>query len=219
MSNKQNAPLMSEAVLLPDEASSALCYLIVDAKGTLRLDQLLDGLSIRATADANPKGRVVPLNDISYGLDGRFPVRLGWYTSPPGFSPTLATSRVTDEVVYAEERLDAAGAVTGAQRIEHRNRAAVESLDDQVAMERSLRGLPADTQARSVDLAPGSGRALVLSWTPKGDPRPTVVRVAVFEVDDKIWSFAFTTFGDAALAKADDAAFDALLASMNLAVR
>jgi hypothetical protein len=217
--NKPGAPLTSEGILLPDALSESLCYVIVDTKGRITLDQLLDGLSIRSTKDVNPAGRIVPLNDISNALDDRFPIRLGWYTSPAGFAPTVATCRATGEIVYSEERLDAAGVVTGAHRIEHRDRADVQLLERQGGLERSLRGLDDDVPSRSIDLAPGSGRAIVLAYATKVGDRPAHAQTAVFEVDDKIWSFTWTTFGDDALAKADAAAFETLLHGMSLAVR
>ncbi len=217
--NKPGAPLTSEGVLVPDAATESICYVIVDTKGRISLEQLLDGLSLRSTKDVNPTGRVVPLNDISYGLDDRFPIRLGWFTSPAGFAPTLATSREPSETVYAEERLDAAGVVTGAYRIDHRDRAQVTSLERQGELERVTRKLSDETPSRSVDLAPGSGRAIVLTYATKVGDRAAHAQTAVFEVDDKIWSFTWTTFGDDALAKADVAAFETLLHGMNLAVR
>ena len=217
--NKPGAPLTSEGVLLPDAATESICYVIVDTKGRISLEQLLDGLSLRSTKDVNPAGRLVPLNDISYGLDDRFPVRLGWYTSPAGFLPTLATSREPSETVYAEERVDAAGVVTGAHRIDHRDRAQITSLERQAELERSMRKLSDETPSRSVDLAAGSGRAIVLTYATKVGDRPAHAQTAVFEVDDKIWSFTWTTFGDDNLAKIDALAFEALLHGMNLAVR
>lgn len=219
--NKPDALLSSEAVFLGDALSGSMTYVVVDAKGrTLALDRLLGGLSIRKTAVANPKGRLVPLNDVSSGLDGRYPIRLAWFTSPPGFAPTIATVRFPEDRVYAEERLDATGVVTGEYRIDHRDHGATTTLEGEVELERVARHVEKDvTPTRAVALAPGSGRAIVFAYARKVGTTNAWARSAVFEVDDKIWTFTLTTYGDEPLAKADTAAFDALLAGLHLAVR
>ena len=219
--NKPDALLSGEGVFLGDQPSESLIYVIVDSKGrTLALDRLLGALSIRKTALSNPKGRLVPLNDVSYGLDGRYPIRLAWFTSPPGFAPTIATVRFPDDRVYAEERLDAKGVVTGEYRIDHRDHGAATTLEGEVSLECVARHVDESAAVKSsVDLAPGCGRAIVFAYDRKVGTTNAWARSAVFEVDDKIWTFTITTYGDGRLAIADAAAFDALLRGLHLAVR
>ena len=64
----------------------------------------------RKDAPRQQGGRRVQLLDISAGSDANYPVRLAFYESPAGFAPTLATVRLKEELVYAEERLDERGA-------------------------------------------------------------------------------------------------------------
>lgn len=218
--NKPDAVLSGEALFLGDPVSDTLLYVIVDSKGrTLQLDRLLDGLAIRKTALANPKGRLVPLNDVAYGLDGRFPIRLAWFVSPPGFAQTIATVRYPDDRVYAEERLDAKGVVTGEYHIDHRDHGAATTLEGEVELERVSRHVEGTGSPRAVELAPGCGRAIVLSYPTKVGATTAYAQSAVFEVDDKIWTFTLTTYGDETLAKADAVALDALLRGLNLVVR
>ena len=218
--NKKGAQLASEAVFFGAPSAEALLYVVIDSKGgAMPLDKVLDGLSIRKTTAVNPTGRVVAINDVSYGVDGRWPVRLGWYTSPAGFAPTQDTVRVVTELVYAEERLDAKGAVTGAHRIEHRDGTPGKTHEQELEIERASHMIQDAGAPRSVDLVPGSGKALVLSYKTKVGERAAFAQTAVIVVDDKVWTFTWTTFGDEALAKADAAAFDALLHGMSLAIR
>ncbi len=218
--NKPGAQLVSEAVFFGAPSAEALVYVVMDSKGkAMPLEKVLDGLSIRRTSAVNPAGRVVALNDVSYGTDGRWPVRLGWYTSPPGFAPTQDTVRTVTELVYAEERLDAKGVVTGAYRIEHRDGTPGKTLEQELEIERASHQVQGAGAPRAVDLAPGSGQALVLTHRTKVADRAASAQTSVIVVDDKVWTFTWTTFGDEALAKADAAAFDALLRGMSLAIR
>ncbi len=218
--NKRGAQLASEAVFFGAPSAEALVYVVIDSKGkAMPVDRLLDGISLRKTAAANPTGRLVALNDVSYGVDGRWPVRLGWYTSPAGFVPTQDTLRAVTELVYGEERLDAKGAVTAAYRIEHRDGTPGKTHEQELEIERASHMIQDAGAPRSVDLMPGSGRALVLSYRTKVGERAAFAQTAVIVVDDKVWTFTWTTFGDEEHAKADAAAFDALLHGMSLAIR
>lgn len=218
--NKRGAQLASEAVFFGAPSAEALLYVVIDSKGkAMPLEKLLDGLSIRQTSAVNPTGRLVALNDVSYGVDGRWPVRLGWYTSPARFAPTQETVRTTTELVYGEERLDAKGAPDAAYRIEHRDGTPGKTHEQELEIERASHQIQDAGAPRTVELAPGSGRALVLSYKTKVADRPAFGQCAVIVLDDKVWTFIWTTLGDEALAKADATAFDALLHGMSLAIR
>ncbi len=52
-----------------------------------------------------------------------------------------------------------------------------------------------------------------------GRSEPGVAATAVLEFADKVWTISWTTFGDDALVKADQAAFETLLHGMQLAIR
>jgi len=218
--NKKGAQLASEAVFFGAPSAEALLYVVIDSKGkAMPIEKLLDGLSIRKTSTVNPTGRLVALNDVSYGVDGRWPVRLGWYTSPAGFAPTQDTIRTTTELVYGEERLDASGKPNAAYKIEHRDGTPGKTHEQELEIERASHQIQDAGAPRSVDLAAGSGRALVLSYKTKVGDRAAFGQSAMIVLDDKVWTFTWTTLGDEALAKADAAAFDALLKGMSLAIR
>ena len=216
----KRAQMVSEAVFFGAPSAEALLYVVMDSKGkAMPIEKVLDGLSIRKTSAVNPTGRMVALNDVSYGVDGRWPVRLGWYTSPAGFASTQDTIRTITELVYGEERLDATGKPNASYRIEHRDGTPGKTHEQELEIERSSHQIQDAGAPRSVDLAPGSGRALVLSHKTKVGDRAAFAQTAVIVFDDKVWTFIWTTFGDEAMAKADATAFDALLHGMSLAIR
>ena len=218
--NKTGAILTGEAAFLGDEASDTLIYLIVDSKSRrITLDKILEAVSIQKTRVVNSNGRWIHLNDIVNALDGRYPMRFASYASPSGFAPTLATVRLTDDLVYAEDRLDERGTVTGSCRIEHRNRGDTPSLEGEAELERSSRKLKDAGAARSIDLASPGSRALLFSYRTRVGDRPCAASSAVFAMDDKIWIFTWTTFGDEALEKADVLAFETLLRGLHVAIR
>jgi hypothetical protein len=218
--NKPNEFLTGEAAFVGDEASNSFLYLVSDSKmGSLNLDQLLTGLSVRKSAAANPTGRRVQLLDIAAGADANYPVRLAFYESPPGFVPTFATIRTREELVYAEDRLDEKARVTASWRIAHRDHVAAKPLAAEAEKERAARGGKGASAPKAVDLGTTGAQALVFSYKTTVGDRAGTASTAVVEFDDKIWSMTWTTFGDEAAVKADQAALEALLHGMQLATR
>ena len=218
--NKPGSIMTGEAAFVGDEASNSFLYIVSDSKMmSLTLDQLLASLSIRKTSAANTAGRRVQLIDVSEGLGANYPVRLAFYDGPAGFVPTLATVRLREQLVYGEDRLDEKGRVTATWRIAHRDHAATKSLASEAEKERAARGGKSPTAVKAIDLGTTGAQALVFSGKVPVGERTGVATTAVLEFDDKIWSMTWTTFGDDALVKADQAAFEALLHGMQLATR
>jgi len=214
------ARLSAQVAFLGDEASnSCLCLVSTSKMGSLTLDQLLAKLSIQKTPAANGSGHRVQLLDLSAGPDESYPVRFATYDAPAGFAPTLATLRLRQELVYAEDRLDDKGRVTGTWRIGHRVRAASKPMAAEVETDRASVGGTNTSETQAVELGTAGARAFVFTSKVKGGDRGGVAATAVVELDDKVWSVTLTTFGDDAQAKADQAAFETLLHGMQLAVR
>lgn len=221
--NKAEAVLQGEAVLFGAESADSLVYLIVDSKSRrITVDSLLDRLSFQRLFAPGAKPRLVPLNDVSNARDDRYPIRLGWFESPGGFAPTLEIERAKDELVYAEDRVDEKGVVTATYRIEHRDRGAGSTLSSEAELERSSRQMKDAGPAREVAIGVPGAHAVVIAWRPAG-AAPTgsaaYANTAVIDVDDKLWIFTWTTFGDEARAKADTAAFETLLHGLQIAIR
>lgn len=217
---KPNEFLTGEAAFVGDEASNSFVYLVSDSKmGSLTLDQLLGGLSVQKSNAANKSGRRVQLLDIAAGSDANYPVRLAFYESPPGFVPTFATIRTREELVYAEDRLDEKARVTASWRIAHRDHVASKTLAAEAEKERAARGGKGASTPKAVDLGTTGAQALVFTYKTTVGDRAGIASTAVVGFDDKIWSMTWTTFGDEAMGKADQAAFEALLHGMQLATR
>ncbi len=215
--NKPGSVLTSEIAFVGDAASNSCLYLVsVSKMNSLTLDQLLGNLSIQKSTAANAAGRRVQLLDISAGQDENYPVRLAVYEAPAGFVPTLSTVRLRQELVYAEDRLDDKGRVTATWRIGHRDRDAKKPLAAEVEKEILAAG---GKNPRVVGLGTAGAQASVFTSKAKVGDRAGVANTAVIEFEDKIWSITWTTFGDDAMAKADQAAFDALLGGFTLATR
>ena len=220
LANKSEAILQGEAAFLGDEAADSLLYFVVDSKSRrITLDKLLESLSIQKIKGAAKKARLVTLNDVSNALDNRYPIRLAWFESPAGFAPTLATVRLTDDLVYAEDRLDEKGDVTATYRIEHRDRGATATLEGEADLERTTKSLKDASPARAVELGVPGAHAVVVTSKAKVGDKAAYATMAVLDVDDKVWMFTWTTFGDEALAKADAAAFETLLHGLQIAIR
>ena len=198
----------------------ALVYIALNMKASgTTLDRALQNVSFLPTAEVNKAGRVVQLNNLYEGEPGRFPVRLVRYTSPTGFVIAPSVLGLSGVVVYAEDRLDAAGQVTGAhrigQRVADKDVSLAQEAEDIRHMYRQLD--PGDIQ--EVALATPGVRAFVFPhradvWGEEGHARTAVVRL-----DDLTLEFTWSTRGDEALAALDAAAFTQLLAGMQLAVR
>ncbi len=218
--NKPDSIMTGEAAFVGDEASNSFLYLVSDSKMlSLTLDQLLPTLSIQKTAAVNKSGRRVQLIDVSEGQGENYPVRLAFYESAAGFAPTLATVRLREQLVYAEDRLDEKGRVTATWRIAHRDHVASKSLASEAEKDRTAKGLKSPSATKTVDLGTTNARALVFSAKQQVGDRTGLSTTAVLEFDDKIWSMTWTTFGDDAMATADQAAFETLLRGMQLATR
>lgn len=214
------ATFVGECVLFQPEGIDRLAYAVLDAKtGGTTLDKMLQDVSIQATHVVSPAGRVVQLNDLFEGEGGRFPVRLLSYESPAGFVLGPQPLRLPGEWLYAEDRLTAQGKATGWHRIEQR---AAEKSSTPLAEAQRLRasfGESATGPLKEVPLATSGARAHLfrhLTGLPEG---ASGAATAVIRLDDLTLLFTWTTFGDAALAEKDAAAFERLLASMQLAVR
>lgn len=219
MVNKPDAILEAEAAFVGDEASNACVYLVSDSKmRSLTLDQLLTGLSTRKTTEVTPAPRRVQLMDISAGLDANYPVRLAVYEAPVGFVATRTTLRLRQDLVYAEDRLDAKGAVTATWRIAHRDRVAGRAFAAEVEKVRAAVGKGVSAP-KAVELGTTGAQAfLFTSPAPAGTPAGGVA-TAVIEFEDKVWTATWTTLGDAAAVKADLVSFETLLHGMQLATR
>lgn len=216
----KSALFTGEAAFIGDAASDKLIYLVLDSKGrSMPLDRILDGLSIQKTFDARRKGHLVQLNDISNALDGRYPVRLAAFESPPGFAPTLATVRAGEETVYAEQRLDDKGVVTAAYRIDHRDHGDTMSLGGELELERASRGAKNSGTPTLVALATPGAQAFVLTYKTKVGDRPAVARSAVLQLDDKVWIITWTSFGDEISVDTDGVTFETMLKTIQLAIR
>ena len=214
------ARLTAQAAFLGDEASnSCLCLVSTSKMGSLHLDQLLARLSIRKTSTAHGTGHRVQLLDLSAAADESYPVRFAVYDAPAGFAPTLATLRGREELVYAEDRLDDKGRITGTWRIAHRDRATSTPMAAEVEADRTRLGGKGASAAKAVGLGTSAAQAFLFTAKVKVGDRPGVAATAVLELADKVWSLTWTTFGDDALVKADQAAFETLLHGMQLAIR
>jgi hypothetical protein len=220
LANKPGVVLTSEVGLVGDEASNSCLYLVSASKmRSLSLDQLIAKLSIQKTHAASGGGHRVQLLDISAGQDENYPVRFATYDAPAGFAPTLATIRLRQEFVYAEDRLDDKGRLTATWRITHRDHAPSKAMAAEVEDERAAVGGKAASAAKAVDLGTTGAQAFLFTAKVKVGDRAGVAATAVVEVDDKVWSITWTTFGDDAAAKADQAAFETLLHGLQLAAR
>jgi ABC-2 type transport system ATP-binding protein len=186
--------------------------------GSLSLDQLLARLSIRKTPAAHGTGHRVQLLDLSPAADESYPVRFAVYDAPAGFAPTLATLRGREELVYAEDRLDDKGRITGTWRIAHRDRATSTPMAAEVEADRTRLGGKGASAAKAVGLGTSAAQAFLFTAKVKVGDRPGVAATAVLELADKVWTISWTTFGDDALVKADQAAFETLLHGMQLAI-
>ncbi len=214
------ARLTAQAAFLGDEASnSCLCLVSTSKMGSLSLDQLLAQLAIRKTPAAHATGHRVQLLDLSAAADESYPVRFAAYDAPAGFSPTLPTLRLRQELVYAEDRLDDQGRVTGTWRIAHRDRATSKPMSAEVETDRVAVGGKSASAARTVELGTAGARAFLFTAKVKAGDRAGVAATAVLELADKVWTITWTTFGDDGLAKPDLAAFETLLHGMQLALR
>ena len=215
--NKPGSVLTAEIAFVGDEASNSCLYLAsVSKMGSLTLDQLLPSLSIRKTPAAHATGHRVQLLDISEGAGENYPVRLATYEAAPGFSPSLASVRLREELVYAEDRLDDKGRVTATWRITHRDHAPTTTMAAEVEKETSAAG---GRNPRVVELGTAGARASVFTAKAKVGDRAGVANTAVVEFEDKLWKLTWTTFGDEAAVKADQAAFETLLRGFTLATR
>ncbi len=216
----KDAIFTGEAAFLGDPVSDALIYFVVDSKSRrVKLDQLLEEISIRKSATANPNGHLVQLNDISNALDNRYPIRLASFESPAGFVATQDTVRSSEVIVYSEQRLDEKGTVTAMYRIDHRDHGDTQTLAGELELERASRSIKASEPAKTIELATAGAQALVLSYKTKVGDRPAAAQTAVLALDDKIWIVTWTSFGDDAAVAADALAFEAMLRSMQLVVR
>ncbi len=214
------ARLTAEAAFLGDAASnSCLCLVSTSKMGSLHLDQLLAGLSLRKTNAAHAAGHRVQLLDLAAAADEAYPVRFAVYDAPARFTTTLSTLRGREELVYAEDRLDDQGRITGTWRIAHRDRATAIPMSAEVEADRTRLGGKGASATKVVELGTPAARAFVFSAPGKVGGRPSVATTAVLELADKVWSITWTTLGDAALVKADQAAFETLLHGMQLALR
>jgi hypothetical protein len=211
---------VGECLFIQPAGTEKLVYLALDSKsGGTTLDMAAEGLSIQKTSAVNEAGRIVQLNDLAEGEGGRFPVRLLSYESPPGFvtGPTLAGLK--GEWVYAEDRIDARGQVTASHRIEQRDADTDRPFPEEAELERTSMGGKAAGPLHAVELGTKGMRAYVFAYDALQDGRASRARTAVFRLDDKTLFFSWYTFGDAAMAEKDGAAFDRLLGTMQMAVR
>lgn len=214
------AKLRAEVVFVGDEASnSCVCLVCTSKLGSLSLDQLIANLSIRKTPAANAGGHRIQMIDVSVGRGDDYPLRFAAYDAPAGFVPTLPTLRLRQELINAEDRLDEKGRVTATWRISHRERDASKPMASEVEAERKASGGKDLAPTKTIDLGTPGAQAFLFTSKVKVADRAGVASTAVLELADRLWSITWTTFGDDAMAKADQAAFETLLRGMELAIR
>jgi hypothetical protein len=212
--------LVGECILFQPEGTDVLAYVALDSKsGGSTLDRAIPGLAVVETTRVNPAGRFVQLNDITEGAEGRFPVRLLSYESPAGFVVAPSVRSLLQGTVYAEDRLDAKGAVTASHRIEQDPADDAKTPAEEAAMVGASYLGKDGTPLKQVALGTPGTFAWTFSYPSEVSGRACTVRAAVFRFDDQRVTFSWFTFGDAAQAEKDAAAFDRLLAGLEMAVR
>jgi hypothetical protein len=208
-----------ECALFHPDGTDRLAYVALDAKsGGTTLDRMLQNVSVQATTAVNPSGRVVQLNNLFEGEAGRFPVRLLAYESPAGFVLGPSVLALPGELVYAEDRLDTQGKATAWHRIEHRPADKDATLAVEAGRVRASFGAAAGP-LKEVALATAGARAHVFRHAAALPEGGAGAATAVIRHDDLTLLFTWTTLGDTAQADKDAAAFERLLATMQLAVR
>ena len=210
-----------QAVLFRPAGTDRLAYVVLDVKSgaTTTLERMLANVAVQPTTAVNPAGRVVQLNNLFEGDGGRFPVRLFAYQSPAGFVVGPGVLGLKDELVYAEDRLDAEGKVTAWHRIGQRRADTDATLAVEAADVRSSFGDAQATALKEVPLATPGARAHVFRYTAGLPAGASGAATAVVRFDDLTLVFTWTTLGDAAQAEKDAAALERLLATMQLAAK
>lgn len=217
-------------VLFQPEGLDVLVYLALDAKsGGTTLERALADVSIQPTVAVNKTGRAVQLNDLFEGEPGRFPVRLCSFDLPSGFVVAPSVVELEGEWVYAEDRLDAAGAVTASWRMRQlpADREA-DPLEDGKDL-RSGTDERGATPLRTIPLATPRVNAYAFTHTVEEGGRTGRGHTAVLRWDDLQLICAWVTWGvgpridpdgaDKERCAADALAFDRLLGGMHVAVR
>ena len=215
-----DSTLTGECVVFVPEGIDRLVYVAVNSKaGGTSLDRVTAAMTLEKTADLALRPRVVQLNDIANGRDDRYPVRLVSYDSPPGFAPTIEVVRMVDELVYAEDRRDAAGVVTGTLRFDQHDVGVTDGLGATTEEARKTVAWGKPSAAVDVALATEGVRAKVFRFVGQVAGRDYVARRAIAMLDDKALEITWSTFSDAALEERDAKAFDRMLSTMRLATR
>ena len=208
-----------EFLLFNPAGTESLAYIVVDTKGSgISLDKALEAVSVQKTNAANRVGNLVQLNDIMIGKPA-YPVRLAAYTSPAGFVPTQRSVRAKDEFVYAEERLDEKGVATASYQIQERDAADEKTLEQEAEISRGVLGLSKSVAPVSIELATKGAFAVVFRYRSKVGDRDCPTATAVIAMEDKIWHFTWFSLAGEAQEKADAVALEALLRSMQVAIR
>lgn len=209
----------AQALLFAPPGGDTLAYVVMDGKlSAPSLDRVLEGgLSLGRPAALLADPARAQLIDLSVGALEGFPVRLAAFAVPAGFGPTRLLMRVREEFVWTADRRDDAGTTTGAIKVQHRDSMG-RGLEKEADSERATMRIDPAAPRRSVDLATPGARAVVFAYQETVGERRAAVRTAVLELEDKVWTISLWSY-DPAAAKADAAAFDALLASLQLAVR
>ena len=199
----------------------ALAYVGLTSKsGGTTLDRGVLEYAVKPTSEVARTPRHVQLNDIFLSQDPNlWPVRWISYESPAGFAPTLAAVRLRIELIYAEDRVEADGVVSGTLRFDQ------DDADSTLTLARATEYVRKSTEwgkpgpAAEVPLATEGAKAAVFSYTGSVEGRAYSARMAVALLGDKVLRLSWATFGDAARFEQDGAAFDRMLRSMRLAIR
>ena len=210
-----------ECLLFQPPGLEKLVYVALDAKGGgTTLDKATEQVSVKPTRAVNLATRRVQLVDIAEALDtSRFPVRLLALDLPAGFVLTPAVAALKGSLVYVEERLNDQGRVDAVLRIDQHPADGAHTLQDEFVQQRSIWTEQERGPSEEVPLAVKSRTAWVFSHPSLKDGPGARAHDAVLRLDDQTLVLSWITFGDAAQAERDRAAFVALVRSIDMTTR
>ena len=218
---KQNAVEImrtGEGVLFSVAGTGHLTYIIVDTvKGSTSLDKVIESLSVEKTIGCRKKPRVSKFILTSRAVPSNI-THYTTYEDPICFVPNY-TDEIREDCIWAEDRFDDLGKLTGSYRLRSRERGEVSTLEEEGTLQMKLLEVENPGVPKKVGLATVGVEALVYSYTAKVGDEEAATSTAVFRFNEQIWTITWRTLGDESHVKFDRIALERLLNGMQLAIR